>query len=126
MEEEFADTEVEIRTRISKKIIQHDGQENKKENQRSTKHTYKTKDGVIRTPFKSGGELRCSGRVGSSYLFFDSLNGQNVIDNFLYHLHSNNESNLYFSNYLIQINDVDKQDTLNIMIYKSIIMYIDI
>ena len=57
---------------------------------------------------------RCSGRVSSSYLFFDSLIGQNVIDNFLYHLPSNNESNLHFSKYLIQINDVDKQYTIKI------------
>ena len=28
--------------------------------------TYKTKDRVTRTPLKTGGELRCSGRVGSS------------------------------------------------------------
>jgi hypothetical protein len=37
-----------------------------KEKQRSTKHTYKTKDRVTRTPLKTGGELRCSGRVSSS------------------------------------------------------------
>jgi hypothetical protein len=37
-----------------------------KDKQRSTKHTYKTKDRVTRTPLKIGGELRCSGRVGSS------------------------------------------------------------
>jgi len=37
-----------------------------KEKQRSTKHTHKTKDRVIRTPLKIGGELRCSGRVNSS------------------------------------------------------------
>ena len=37
-----------------------------KDKQRSTKHTYKTKDRVTRTPLKSGGELRCSGRVSSS------------------------------------------------------------
>jgi hypothetical protein len=30
--------------------------------QRSTKHTYKTKDRVTRTPLKTGGELRCSER----------------------------------------------------------------
>jgi hypothetical protein len=53
---------------------------------------------------------RCSGRASSSYLFF----GQNVIDNVLYHLPSNNESNLHFSKYLIQINDVDKQYTIKI------------
>ena len=34
--------------------------------QRCTKHTHKTKNGVTRTPLKPGGELRCSGRVGSS------------------------------------------------------------
>ena len=30
-----------------------------KDKQRSTKHTYKTKDRVTRTPLKTGGELRC-------------------------------------------------------------------
>jgi len=37
-----------------------------KDRQRSTKHTYKIKDREARTPraLKSGGELRCSGRVG--------------------------------------------------------------
>jgi hypothetical protein len=37
-----------------------------KDKQRSTKHTYKTKDRVIRTPLKTGGELRCSERVSGS------------------------------------------------------------
>jgi hypothetical protein len=37
-----------------------------KDKQRSKKHTYKTKDRVTRTPLKTGGELRCSGRVSSS------------------------------------------------------------
>jgi hypothetical protein len=32
----------------------------------STKHTHQTKDRVTRTPLKTGVELRCSGRVGSS------------------------------------------------------------
>jgi hypothetical protein len=31
---------------------------NQKDKQRSTKHTYKTKDRVTRTPLKTGGELR--------------------------------------------------------------------
>ena len=48
-----------------KKNRQHNGQK-KKDKQRSTKHTYKTKDRVTRTPLKTGGELRCSGRVSSS------------------------------------------------------------
>ena len=34
--------------------------------QRSTKHTYKTKDRVTRTPLKTGGELGRSGRVSNS------------------------------------------------------------
>jgi len=34
-----------------------------KDNQRSTKHTHKTKDRVTRPPLKTGGELRCCGRV---------------------------------------------------------------
>ena len=37
-----------------------------KDKQQSTKHTYKTKDRVTRTPLKTRGELRCSGRVSSS------------------------------------------------------------
>ena len=37
-----------------------------KDKQRSTKHTHKTKDRVTRTPVKTGVEIRCSGRVGSS------------------------------------------------------------
>ena len=34
--------------------------------EKSTKHRYKTKDRVTRTPLKTGGELRCYGRVSSS------------------------------------------------------------
>ena len=37
-----------------------------KDNQRSTKHTYKMKDKVTRTPLKTRGELWCSGRLSSS------------------------------------------------------------
>jgi hypothetical protein len=37
-----------------------------KDEQRSTKHTHKTKDWVTRTQLKTGGELRCSERVGNS------------------------------------------------------------
>ena len=37
-----------------------------KDKQRSTKHTYKTKDRVTRTPLKNGCELRCSGRISIS------------------------------------------------------------
>ena len=62
---ELEDTKGVIRIRISKKDRQHNGQK-KKDKQRSTKHTQKTKDRVTRTPLKSGDELRCSGRVSSS------------------------------------------------------------
>jgi len=34
-----------------------------KDKQVSTKHTHKTKDRVTRTQLKSGGEIRCYGRV---------------------------------------------------------------
>ena len=37
-----------------------------KDKQRSTKHTDKTKVRVTRAPLKTGGELMCCGRVGSS------------------------------------------------------------
>jgi hypothetical protein len=37
-----------------------------KDKQWSTEHTHKTNDPVTRTPLKTGGELRCSGRVSSS------------------------------------------------------------
>ena len=43
-----------------------------KNKQRSTKHIYKTKDRVTRTPLRTGGELRCSGRVGSSCFTSDA------------------------------------------------------
>jgi len=63
--EEFEDPKGVIRIRKSKKDRQHNGQ-NKKDKQRSTRHTHKTEDRVTRTPLKIRGELRCSGRVGSS------------------------------------------------------------
>ena len=48
---------------------QHNGQKkkNRRKKNRSTKHTHKTKDRVTRTPLKTVGERRCSGRVTSSY-----------------------------------------------------------
>ena len=38
----------------------------KKDKQPTTKQTHKTKDRITQTPLKTGDELRCSGRVGSS------------------------------------------------------------
>ena len=60
MWEEFEDTKAAIRIHIwPKEKVQ-------KDKQRSTKHTYKTKDRVTRTPLRTGVELRCSRRVSSS------------------------------------------------------------
>ena len=59
------DTKEVIRIRKSKKDRQ-DNDQKKKDKQRSTKHTQKTKDQVTRTPLKTRGELMCSGRVSSS------------------------------------------------------------
>ena len=57
-------------TRICKsKNRQHNDQTKKgqMDKQRSTNTTHKTKDWVTRTPLKTGGELRCYGRVISSF-----------------------------------------------------------
>ena len=43
-----------------------DKRKRRKNKQRSTKHTHKTKARVTRTPLKTGRELRCSGRISSS------------------------------------------------------------
>ena len=64
---EFEDTKGTIRIRISKNrcVTQWPKEKVQKDKQRSTKHTYKTKDRVTRTPLKIGRELRCSGRVNN-------------------------------------------------------------
>jgi hypothetical protein len=56
--EEFEYTKGAIRIRISKKNKQHNGQK-KKDKQRSTKYTYKTKDRVTRTPLKPDADSDC-------------------------------------------------------------------
>ena len=61
---EFEDTKGVIRICKSKKNRQHNGQK-KKDKQRSTKHTHKTKDRATQIPLKIRGELRCSGMVSS-------------------------------------------------------------
>ena len=60
----FEDSKGVIRIRKSSKNRQHNGQM-KKDKQRSTRHTHKTKDRVTQTPLKTMGELGCSGRVNS-------------------------------------------------------------
>jgi len=62
---EFEDTKGVIRICKSTKNRQHNGQK-KKDKQRSTKHTHKTKDRATQIPLKIRGELRCSGMVSSS------------------------------------------------------------
>ena len=57
--EGFEETQEVIRIRKSKKDTHLNGQK-KKDKQRSTNHTHKTKDRVTRTPLKTGGELSCS------------------------------------------------------------------
>ena len=66
--DEFEDTKGVIRIRKSKKDRQHNDKKKKvlTDKQRSTKHTYKTKDQLARTPLKTGGQLKCSWRVSSS------------------------------------------------------------
>ena len=66
LQNEFEDSNGVISIRKSKKDRQHNGQK-KKVKQRSIKHTHKTKYRVTQTLLKTGGELRCSGRVGSSF-----------------------------------------------------------
>ena len=44
-----------------------EGQTTQTDKQRSTKHTHQTTDIVTWTLLKTGGELRCPGRVGSSW-----------------------------------------------------------
>jgi len=65
---EFENTKGVIRIHKSKKIRQHNGQmkNEKRRNNDLQNNTQKTKDRVTRTPLKTGGELRCSGREGSS------------------------------------------------------------
>jgi hypothetical protein len=56
LSEAFEDTKGAIRIRISQKNRQHNDQNEKvqKDKQRSTKHTYKSKDRATRTPLKTG------------------------------------------------------------------------
>ena len=66
LNEEFEDIKEVIRIRIyieEEQTTQWPKEKLQKDKQRSTKHTYKTEDRVTRTPLKTGGELRCSGRV---------------------------------------------------------------
>jgi hypothetical protein len=50
------------------KVREHNGQNknDKRKNNYLQNITYKTKGRITQTPLKTGGEFRCSGRVGSS------------------------------------------------------------
>jgi hypothetical protein len=50
---------------LTPSLVSSNYEKEQKDKQGSTKHTHKTKDRVTRTPLKTGGELRYSGRVGS-------------------------------------------------------------
>jgi intein-encoded DNA endonuclease-like protein len=67
--EEFEDTKGVFRIRKSKKDRQHNDQ--KKHVKRTSNDlqniAQKTKDRVTRIPLKTGGELRCCGRVSNSF-----------------------------------------------------------
>jgi hypothetical protein len=66
-EKEFKDIKGVIRIRKSKKDRRNDQmKKDKRTNNDLQNTTHKTKDRVTRTPLKTGGELRCSGRVSSS------------------------------------------------------------
>ena len=66
--EEFEDTKRRIQNPYieEEQTTQWPKENVQKDKQRSAKYTYKTKDRVTRSPLKTGGELRCSGRVSSS------------------------------------------------------------
>jgi len=61
LKEEFEDTK-EV-NRIRRTDNKWPKEKVQKDKQRSTQHTHKTKDRVTHSPQKTGGELRCSGRV---------------------------------------------------------------
>jgi hypothetical protein len=65
--EEFENAKGVIRICKSKQYRQHNGQKKKytRTNNDLQKSSQKTKDGATWTSLKIGGELRCSGRVGS-------------------------------------------------------------
>ena len=73
-QDEFEDTKRVIRIRIWKKNIQHNGQtkKDKRTNNDIQNVHKKTKDRVTPTLLKSGGELRCSGRVSISCSISDT------------------------------------------------------
>jgi hypothetical protein len=69
MQEEFEDTKGVTIIRTSKKNRQHNDQKKKdkrRNNDLQDIHIKQTKDRETRTTLKTGGELKCPGRVSSS------------------------------------------------------------
>jgi hypothetical protein len=62
---DFADNTATVQLPVILMDIQWPKEKVQKDKQRSTKHTHKTKDRVTRTPLKTGGELRRSGKVSN-------------------------------------------------------------
>ena len=63
---------------IEEETTQWQKEKEQKDKQRSTKHTYKTNDRVTRTLLKTGGELRCSGRVSNSCSITNHLSSEAI------------------------------------------------
>ena len=80
--EEFEDTKGVIRIRKSKKVRQHNDQTKKdiRTNSDLQNITHQFKNRVTRTPLKTGGELRCSGKVSSSCSTSDTRHVALVIE----------------------------------------------
>ena len=93
--EEFEDIKGVIRIRKSKDR-QHNSQK-KKDKQQSTKHTHKTKDWVTRTPLKTGGELKCSGRI-SSYCSTSGIHRVNLVTNQVISLEGGKDREVFTTN----------------------------
>jgi LysM repeat protein len=90
-----------------------------KDKQRSTKHTHKTKDRITRTPLKTGGVLRCSGRVGSSCSTIDTRRVNLVANPVIRHEWGKDREDSNFSGnsayvlYNCTTKSCDQQDALN-------------
>ena len=69
-----------------KQTTQWPKEKGQKDKQRSTKHTYKPIDRVTRTPLKTGGELRCSGRGSRSCSTSDTRSVNLVINPVISHV----------------------------------------
>jgi hypothetical protein len=105
--------------------IQHNGQKKKykRTNNDLKKHTHGTKDRITRTPLKTGDELRCSGRVGSSCSISGTRRRVKLVTNVLYVLLRYTDSDYpfgIFKLFLLKILDTAQTGVLSKHIYLSI------